>query len=189
MLPGSYARILVPLDGSAESEQILACVETLAGNLGATLLLLRVTTPLDVVLTAMVGTPGVMGGYNPAVNPSSLMEAERQDTILYLDDVGSRLRRKGFAVECVQEEGRPAEVIGKVARQLQVDLIAMASHGRRGIRRLIFGSVADEVESTAPCPVLRVRPGEGCSDQTEMGAQTYRLHRSRRWVPQETIAS
>lgn len=55
--------------------------------------------------------------------------------------------------------GNPDVEILQVAKQIGADLIVMATHGRRGIRHLILGSVAEAVVREAPCPVLTVRPG------------------------------
>ncbi len=194
MLPGSYARILVPLDGSADAEQVLNCVEPLAGKFGSTLLLLRATTPLDVVLTAMIGTPGVMSGANLVLDPARIMDDERQEAIAYLDNLGMNLRSKGIAVECIQEEGQPAASILKVAYQLRVDLIAMAGHSHRGLRRILGsflggGSVCDAVQRSAPCPVMVARVGESDVQRADTPAPIYRLRQSLRWVPRETLAS
>src|SRR5262249_34931624 len=53
--------------------------------------------------------------------------------------------------------GRPAEVIVAVAKQRKCDLIVLGSHGRRGLARLLPGSVADRVTQPAPCPALALR--------------------------------
>jgi len=53
--------------------------------------------------------------------------------------------------------GEPADVIADVATKLPADLIVMVTHGRRGLARLIEGSIAEKVLRNAPCPVLAVR--------------------------------
>lgn len=59
--------------------------------------------------------------------------------------------------EILDEMGQPAEVITEVAAKLPADLIVMVTHGRRGLARLIEGSIADKVLRHAPCPVLALR--------------------------------
>src|SRR5271167_4720900 len=59
--------------------------------------------------------------------------------------------------EILDEMGQPADVIVEVARKLPADLIVMVTHGRRGLARLIEGSIAEKVLRNAPCPVLAVR--------------------------------
>lgn len=68
------------------------------------------------------------------------------------------------AVEVVKAQDRgvaPAPTIVEYAVNRDVDLVVMGTHGRRGVRRMLLGSVAEEVLRTVPCPVLTVRPGEG----------------------------
>jgi nucleotide-binding universal stress UspA family protein len=55
-------------------------------------------------------------------------------------------------------QGAPADKIIETAKKEGVDLIIMATHGRKGIERAIFGSVCDKVVRTAPCPVLTINP-------------------------------
>jgi nucleotide-binding universal stress UspA family protein len=55
------------------------------------------------------------------------------------------------------ETGEPHAVIGETATKIHADLIVMGTHGRRGFRRLLIGSVAESVARTATCPVLLVR--------------------------------
>ncbi len=57
-------------------------------------------------------------------------------------------------------EGPPAMVIERLAKEREVDLIAMGTHGRSGLRELMLGSVAKRVVQRAPCPVLTVRRRE-----------------------------
>jgi nucleotide-binding universal stress UspA family protein len=59
--------------------------------------------------------------------------------------------------EILDEMGQPAEVIAETATKLPADLIVMVTHGRRGLARLVEGSVAEKVLRSAPCPVLAIR--------------------------------
>ena len=59
--------------------------------------------------------------------------------------------------EILDEMGPPADVIAEVATKLPADLIVMVTHGRRGLARLVEGSIAEKVLRNAPCPVLAVR--------------------------------
>jgi nucleotide-binding universal stress UspA family protein len=58
------------------------------------------------------------------------------------------------------QTGDPRTLIVDTAAQLHSDLIIMGTHGRRGVSRLLIGSVAEQVARTAPCPVLLVRTGK-----------------------------
>jgi nucleotide-binding universal stress UspA family protein len=146
-----YARILVALDGSELAEQILPYVESLAERFSATVTLLRATMPVERAVTAEVG---IAAGF---VDLTPIIEEERREAARYLEHVAECLRRGGITVQCVQPEGSPAEVILEHARRTNGELIALTTHGRGGLGRLVFGSVADEVLRKAPCPVLLVR--------------------------------
>jgi len=66
---------------------------------------------------------------------------------------------KGFPkLETRVEMGSPAEKILEVAKKEKVDLIIMGAHGRKGLERAIFGSVADKVVQAATCPVVTIHP-------------------------------
>jgi nucleotide-binding universal stress UspA family protein len=58
------------------------------------------------------------------------------------------------------EVGDAREVIDNVAEKIGADLIAMGTHGRRGVKRMLLGSVAESVVRSAPCPVLTIRPSD-----------------------------
>jgi nucleotide-binding universal stress UspA family protein len=64
------------------------------------------------------------------------------------------------SLELQQPEGTAAEMILEHARRMKTDLIALTTHGRSGLGRVVFGSVADEVLRKAPCPVLLVQVSE-----------------------------
>ena len=81
----------------------------------------------------------------------------KSDEASYLARVKRYWTDRGIEVECREPPMRAADAIVTVAREKGADLIAMATHAQRGIRRAMRGSVADEVMRTAPCPVLLVR--------------------------------
>lgn len=78
----------------------------------------------------------------------------------YLDRVGAEARREHLTVRCEAYQGEPAGRIVQAACDDSIDLIIMSSHGRTGLARTIFGSVAETVMRTAPCPVMVVRGTE-----------------------------
>jgi nucleotide-binding universal stress UspA family protein len=123
-----YQRILVPLDGSELAETALTHVVPLAQRFAASVTLLQV-----------------------------IAEAEPGTIEDYLRGMAQGLHDLSISVAIEYPEGRPSEVIIDRAGQLGIDLIAMTSHGRGGLGRAVFGSVADEVLRQAPCPVLLVR--------------------------------
>jgi nucleotide-binding universal stress UspA family protein len=142
-----YERVLIPLDGSEAAEAILPFAERIAGPLDAEVVLLSVVEPVS---------PVAQLGAASAVGPDALflrqMEAKR-----YLAEVAARLEAKGLRVRTALGLGGPAAEIVEVARSERADLIAMTTHGRSGLGRALFGSVAGAVLRAAPIPVLMIR--------------------------------
>lgn len=137
----AYRTILVPLDGSALSERALPEATALAARSGARLLLLRVAVANFVTRN------------DPLTGEPRLADLAAD----YLRDVAARAGDRS-AAETIEAAGEPGPVIGRVARERGVDLIVMATHGRSGIGRWLYGSVADYVLRHAPVPVLLVSP-------------------------------
>ena len=157
-----YERILVPLDGSELAEQILRHVEALAGRFGSSVTLLRAIPPLDAFIMSTSAAP-IMGqpiAPYPVTDPAELADAERAEATAYLQKVAQRLGKGGFEVKHAEPDGAAADVIIRWAQAPGADLIAMTTHGRSGLGRLVMGSVADEVLHKTPCPVLLVRTSE-----------------------------
>jgi nucleotide-binding universal stress UspA family protein len=91
----------------------------------------------------------------------SFVAAELAEARRYLALVLDRVRRVGMSVTARAVTGAPATAIATVAREEGVDLIAMATQGRGGLRRLAVGSVADSTLQETTVPVLLVRPSAG----------------------------
>ena len=150
-----YKTILVPLDTSERAEKILPHVESLCGVKQGRVILLHV-----VDLSLFAASPAIPSGQAAAVTPqtyieqlSTLREAGKE----YLSKIQEILRTKGISVETVLETGSAAERIVRVAEEQQADLIALASHGRTGLSRVFFGSVAAAVLHRSERPLLLVR--------------------------------
>ncbi len=143
-----YERILVPLDGSALSETILPFVERIAGPLDSEVILLTV---VNLNLGASVAT--APAGIIP---PEDLL-VRKMKTLAGLSPIKERLEAKGLRVRTLVTVGDPAEEIRRVALLEGADLIAMSTHGRGGLERLMFGSVAEQVIRRAGIPVLMIR--------------------------------
>lgn len=142
-----YERILVPLDGSELAEAILPFAEQIAGPLDAELVLARVVEPI----VAAVGLASGEVGGDDALRHHQ-MAAKR-----YLEELAERLTTKGLRVRTLAALGVPGLEIPAMAEAEKADLIAMTTHGRTGVRRLLFGSVAEEVLRRASLPVLLFR--------------------------------
>jgi nucleotide-binding universal stress UspA family protein len=158
-----YERILVPLDGSALAEQVLPYVQALAERFDSTLLLLRATiSPATVIASTAVAAEPLAAA---AIDPTPIVEAEEDVAVDYLFALGDRLKASGLRIELLTAEGPAGDVIVDQARAQQADLVAMATHGRAGLDRVLFGSIADDVLHHAGCPVLLVRVDD--SDDSE----------------------
>ncbi len=136
-----FKKILVPLDGSSCAETVLPVVERLATELRASLSLLRV---------AMATT-------FPGVDPTEAQLKAVQEAEAYLQKVEDRLKAKGFEVDSHVRFGNDAEEIVEHAAQKEIDLIAMTTHGRSGVKRFLLGSVAEKVLRHATKPIFLVR--------------------------------
>ena len=142
-----YERVLIPLDGSEPAEAILPCAERIAGPVDAEICLLRVVEPVTAV-------PGL--GTGEVAGPDALA-ARRLEATRYLAEMVRRLEGRGLRVRTLVTLGVPEREILEVAKAEKADLIAMSTHGRRGLRRAVFGSVAEEVLRSAAVPVLLMR--------------------------------
>jgi len=135
-----FARILVPLDGSALAESVLIQVRRLLARQDAELLLLRVVT-LPPSAEADAG------------EPLDLLWSRATD---YLQNLTAQLAAQGLRVRFKVSEGFPANRILEAARKEKVSLIAMSTHGRTGLARWAFGSVTEKVLRSSPVPVLAI---------------------------------
>ena len=143
-----YKHILVPLDGSKLAELALADAFSLAQLNGAEVVLLQVISPFDYVI----------GDTQPmVVFADELVKARQEAALHYLEEVTAREECRNLKVHLVIEIGSPAETIIDYAHREPIDLIVMATHGRSGLGRWVYGSVADKVLRGADVPVLLVR--------------------------------
>ena len=150
-----YRMILVPLDGSDLAEIVLPHVEMLA-KAGA--------QPAEVVLLEVVEPArAIVAGYGDGMGQAAILaqqaaEAEREDAQKYLPEVEKRLKAKGLNVRSEIKTGNAGDEILDFAANNPVDLIAMASHGRSGIGRWAYGSIASKVLRGIDTPILVVTP-------------------------------
>jgi nucleotide-binding universal stress UspA family protein len=150
------APILVPLDGSLQSESALPLAEELAAMFGNTLLLVSVPEqPLPIYSSpTLYGPAGV--GTDSALIAQAAEQADKE-TQSYLERKRAELANAGLRAKFEIGNGPAANGIEEIARQRQAGLIVMASHGRGWLGRLVLGSVAQKVLREAETPVLLVR--------------------------------
>ena len=140
----SFKKILVPLDGSELAEAALAPALAFAEALSADVVLLRVVVPLAIKL-------------DPDLY-QSVIDRGQKVAKTYLNSIQSRSL---FSSVCLEGEimvGKAAESIIDYAQENEIDLIVMSSHGRSGISRWVYGSVADKVLYHATCATAVIHP-------------------------------
>ncbi len=150
----SYRKILVALDGSGFAAQAIPHAYSLAKQLGAELVLFRV-----------VGASGSSSAQQNASQDKEVRAAtsgsEDEDSaeaaLATLHDHIIQLDDTEVTITPVIEEGLPENRICAYARDNNVDLIVMTSHGRTGLQRLVHGSVTESVLRQTPCPTLVLR--------------------------------
>lgn len=156
MTSAVYKRIAVAVDGSSTSDLALGEAIRVAGAGGATVLALYVVDNGTVLFDA---------GY---YDPSQIERAFAESGQRALDSAAQRLAAAGVAhetklVKDLPVTGDVAASLNDTARQWGADLLVIGTHGRRGVRRLVLGSVAESVIRQASMPVLLVR-GEASAD-------------------------
>lgn len=150
-------KIMITLDGSSLSENALPVVQNLFPAQEIEIILVHVIDPLT---------------YSPYVTPMApsltwdpqLIEHEwvehRRVIVDEMNVAAHKLEQQGFHVRVHIPVGDPIHEICEIARTEQVDLLAMATHGRSGIMRLLLGSVAEGVLRSLSLPMLLIRPQE-----------------------------
>lgn len=144
-----YKRILVPTDGSAISEVAAQAAIAFAKALGSELLALSIVPPEPVIPSAegAIATSGI--------GVDALQAAAER----YVQQIASAAAQAG--VSCRTETGygySPGDEIVEAVKRSGCDLVFMASHGRRGLSRLLAGSVTQHVLAYSPVPVMVYRP-------------------------------
>jgi nucleotide-binding universal stress UspA family protein len=140
---GGVETVLVPLDGSKLAEAAIGVAE----RVGAELVLLSVLAPVN---------PAHLVRADDSA-PYRTLQTRNAKAQQYLEAVRMRLRRRGSRARILVRSGDPAREIPACADAERVQLIAMSTHGRSGLRRTLFGSVAEAVLRRASVPVLLVR--------------------------------
>jgi nucleotide-binding universal stress UspA family protein len=146
-----FKTILVPLDGSERAEKILPYVEDLASARDTKVIFLQVIEPDVYIAAANAATP---------YYSQEIVESVFNGAKAYLDTLTDKYRTKGLDATSLVREGVAVHTILEVAEREKADLIAMASHGRTGLARVFYGSVAAGILHQADRPLLLVRSGD-----------------------------
>jgi nucleotide-binding universal stress UspA family protein len=146
----SIRRVLVPLDGSTICEAVMPYAKELGQLLGARIIILHVSPDEGDQEGSFVGNRVVGGPHGPAPGASAT-EADR------IEYAAHTFSAAGLETLTLTMGGDPTTTILDFARPSAVDLIAMTTHGRNGLSKLILGSVADKVLKEGVLPTLLVR--------------------------------
>lgn len=143
-------KILVPLDGSMLAEKALPYAQSLAEKYEAELILVQAIPP------AIVMPIGEFGVLPHDLGPVRDQEAEQAAE--YLDDIAIKITSQGLTCRSIViKDMEVADAIVDIAKEESVDVIVKTTHGRSGLSRWVYGSVATKVLQQAPCPVFLIR--------------------------------
>jgi len=152
----SYKKILVPVDGSPTANLGLREGMRLAKEQGATLVLLHVVDQHYVI----------SAGMEAGMYTDDLFDSLRTAGRDIIRRAAQAVKKAGLPYKTVMPEtltGGAADMIVREAKRSAVDVIVIGTHGRRGVRRLLMGSDAEQVVRTSPVPVLLVRGKEAAA--------------------------
>ena len=153
-----FSHIMVPLDGSHLAEAALPAAIELASKFNSKISLVWVIQPPHLIMTAANGSV-----YAQLL--TEMRHQSEQDAHNYLRAHQGSLRQQGFMVSAQVTEGENiADALLQVASSQEIDTIVMSTHGRGGLSRWVFGSVADKVLRYAEVPVLLIRAKEETND-------------------------
>jgi nucleotide-binding universal stress UspA family protein len=151
-------QILVPIDGSPESEQPLAAAADLAAAAGAKVSVLQVVPPSPIPTWASErAVPLELGQY---VDPGEMDRAALAEARQYVNTLVGRLERRGISAEALAMLGEMPSTITETADAHGTDLIVMRTRGHTGAARAVLGSVADAVVRSAGVPVMLLRAAQ-----------------------------
>jgi nucleotide-binding universal stress UspA family protein len=150
-----FSTIVVPLDGSETAAQALPVAKEMAQRFGSRMLFVQVVDTGSASLA--LGANAASGGMADPASITGEVDARVEVAKSYLSAVVEEMTAADIAAEYAIHDGPVAEDIISSAAEAEADLIVMCSHGHTGLRRLVFGSVADKVIRNAPMPVLIIR--------------------------------
>jgi nucleotide-binding universal stress UspA family protein len=142
-----YEKILVPLDGSKRAEMIRPHVRELASRFQATVVLIKVIE---------YSYADGIGEAHASVNQKAF-NTKLKDNESYLDGIVTKFQNRGIACKRLIARGPVVEKIIEAAESEDADLIAMTSHGRGGLSRIFYGSVAAGILNRVDRPLFIVR--------------------------------
>jgi len=148
-LTNVFSKILLPLDGSATSERALPYALEMAKKLKSRVTLLSIVEPGQRVHT--------IGGQDYVQFSEQYVSAMREEQAAYLDRTVKIFEEKNVQVRSELKSGNAAEEIIKFAKNGNIRLVVMTSHGKSGLREWVFGSVSNKVLHSGKTPLLLVK--------------------------------
>ena len=142
-----FKHVLVTLDGTPRGESVIPYATEVARAMHAQLTLLR-------VIESASADWSERGAIGKASADETIRSLFTDQAHCYLECVSSQIAASGVPVQTSVRQGQPARQIVAAAKDLDVDAIAMSTHSRRGVSRLMFGSVAEQVLHETSLPVL-----------------------------------
>jgi len=149
-----FKKVLCPTDFSEPADSALQVAREMAHAMQAKLILLNVVVPVAVPVAVEIPV-------GAAVTPETTLRRYREQAEEMVGAMVETLRPTGLDVQGIVVEGDPADAIVAAAEREHADLVVIATHGRTGWRRLVFGSVAEKVIRHATCPVLTIHEPRG----------------------------
>ena len=164
-----YKRILVPLDGSPLAEEALAFAERLVHDPSQEIYLLRVVEPRRVVVENAAVPISYPGGmlYTGLNLTEEEMQAQLANAGDYVKSIAERLVSRGYGALPRALLGKPADTIIAYSNDAGMDIIVIGTRGNSGFKRMVLGSVCDEVIRSANVPVLVVTPREARAERAK----------------------
>ncbi len=144
-----FTHLLVTLDGTPSAEAVIPHATDLALAMHAEITLLRI---VDAASTDW-GERGAIGRPQSTAIRSSYVEGASA----YLENIAAQMQARGITAHAVVKQGAAAKQIVAAANEAEADVIAMATHSRRGLGRLMFGSVAEAVLHESHLPIILIR--------------------------------
>ncbi len=157
-----YSKVLVPLDGSELAECVLPHLETILDGCGVKqIVFVRVVEPVSLPVGTFTDGSAVFtedDAKRTRENIDARNEAEARE---YLESVVKRYKSRGLELDTALLKGKAADELIDYIKESDADLTIIASHGRSGIGRWIYGSVAERLLRSVCIPILMVR-APGC---------------------------
>jgi len=144
-----YKKIMVPLDGSQIAECVIPHIEAIARKSSSKVELVTVIEPLEIPTRGQIA---ISDDEIKKIDSEGKKEANK-----YLSQVSERLIKSGIKTDTVILSGKAADRLTRYAVNNDIDLIIMATHGRSGISKLFWGSVAEKILRATEIPVLLIK--------------------------------